>query len=95
MLVENAVKHNVVSVSNPLTIDIYIENGKSIIVRNNLNRRRNVEKSMKTGLINIRSRYELLSDREVDVIETPEYFMVAMPLLRVESHQTQKITEEA
>lgn len=81
MLVENALKHNVVSASKPLHIDIYIENGKSIIVRNNLQRKSSAEHSLKTGLENIRKRYSLLSDKNVDVIETKDHFMVAMPLL--------------
>ena len=39
MLAENAIKHNVVSKSKPLNIDIYIENGKSVVVKNNLQRK--------------------------------------------------------
>ncbi len=94
MLVENSVKHNIVSASSPLSIDIYIENGKSIIVRNNLNRKRNVENSLKTGLENIKKRYSLLSEREVDVIESREYFMVAMPILTVDKTPEELIQSE-
>jgi len=83
MLVENAVKHNIVSLSSPLTIDIYVEKGTSLIVRNNLQRKTDGVKSLKTGLENIRQRYKYLSNKEVDVIETREHFMVALPLIEV------------
>lgn len=90
MLVENAVKHNVVSTSKPLKVDIYIENGKSLIVRNKIQRKRGVQDSTGTGLKNIRRRYEYLhTDRAMDVIETREHFMVALPLLLpLNHHQT-------
>lgn len=85
MLVENAIKHNVVSHSKVLTIDIYTENGKSLIVRNNLQRKTQGVKSLGTGLENIKQRYRFLSDKEVDIIETREHFMVALPLIRLSS----------
>ncbi len=92
MLVENAVKHNIVSSSKPLSVDIYVENGKSLIVRNTLQRKRQDQNSLKSGLDNIRQRYSHLSDREVDIIETREHFLVALPLLQIEkSHEAIKV----
>jgi uncharacterized membrane protein len=81
MLVENAIKHNVVSKSRPLHIDIYVENGRSVVVKNNLQKKENLEKSTQTGLDNIRKRYSILSDRQVDVIMSATNFMVAVPLI--------------
>lgn len=81
MLVENAIKHNVVSKSKPLHVEIYIENGKSVIVKNNLQRKESLEKSTKTGLDNIRKRYSILGKREIDVITSATNFMVAVPLI--------------
>ncbi len=83
MLVENAVKHNVVSLAQPLRVDIYVENGRSLIVRNNLQGKQAVEGSTHTGLNNIKQRYAYLSDRPVDVIGTREHFLVALPLLEL------------
>ncbi len=83
MLVENAVKHNVVSKSSPLTVEIYTENGLSVIVKNNLQRKNTLEKSTKTGLANIRKRYEFLGNRDIDIITTAQNFMVAVPLIRL------------
>lgn len=81
MLVENAIKHNVVSKSKPLHIDIYIENGKSVIVKNNLQRKDSLEKSTKTGLENIRKRYKILGSREINISTSASNFAVSVPLI--------------
>ncbi|MEO1254362.1 MAG: histidine kinase [Bacteroidota bacterium] len=83
MLVENAIKHNVVSKAKPLHIDVYIENGKSIIVKNNLQRKESLAKSTKTGLENIRNRYKILGGKDIDVITSASNFMVAVPLINL------------
>ena len=85
MLVENAIKHNVVSKSMPLVIEIYIDELGEIVVKNNLQIKKSLEKSTKTGLENIRKRYELLGNREVKVITSREYFRVAIPLIEVQA----------
>ena len=83
MLVENAIKHNVISSTHPLNIDIYVENGRSIVVKNNLMAKKSIKKSTKTGLDNIRKRYEYLGQRKIDVITTTRNFMVAIPLIKL------------
>ena len=57
ILVENCIKHNVINKTNPLHIEIYVQNGKSIVVKNNLQPKTVLEKSTKTGLANIKKRY--------------------------------------
>jgi len=81
MLIENAIKHNVISKSKPLHISIYIDNGKSVVVKNNLQKKEWVEKSTKTGLENIMKRYEILGSRKIDIISSANNFMVAVPLI--------------
>lgn len=83
ILVENAIKHNVISKTHPLHIDIYVENGKSILVKNNLQLKKTIEKSTKTGLANIEKRYAYLGTQNIDIITTAKNFMVAIPLLSV------------
>jgi LytS/YehU family sensor histidine kinase len=84
MLIENAVKHNIVSTAQPLHIELYVDNDQSIVVKNNLQLKNMVTHSTKTGLENIKRRYELLSNRSIDVITTARNFMVALPLILVE-----------
>ncbi len=83
ILVENAIKHNVISKMHPLQIDIYVDNGKSIVVKNNLQLKKTVEKSTKTGLANIKNRYAYLGTPTIDIIATAKNYMVAIPLLSV------------
>lgn len=83
MLVENAIKHNVVSKAHPLHIDVYVENGKSIVVKNNLQIKHVIEKSTKTGLANISKRYEYLDNRQIEIMTTPKNYMVAIPLINL------------
>jgi len=63
MLVENAIKHNIVSGDEPLTVRIGVEDGY-LVVRNNLQVRTTVPESGSIGLNNIKSRYEYLTDNE-------------------------------
>lgn len=80
LLVENALKHNIVSKENPLTIQITSEHGQ-LIVRNNIQKKQQVEKSTGIGLMNIRNRYKLITEKLVQVSETPQYFIVSLPLI--------------
>ncbi len=81
ILVENAIKHNIISTQKPLTIDVFVE-GENIIVKNNLQKKRQVVESTKTGLDNIRDRYRLLSDKVVETIVTTGSFMVSLPIIK-------------
>ncbi|HEY0741292.1 MAG TPA: histidine kinase [Chryseosolibacter sp.] len=84
MLIENAIKHNVVSADDPLKIRLYQDNGR-VIVENNLQRKSILaEPSAGVGLENIVKRYELLTDKKVEVIDGPDKFIVKLPLLHRE-----------
>jgi two-component system LytT family sensor kinase len=80
LLVENAIKHNTMSVTNPLVISIYTENGM-LVVSNPIQKRVLDEPSTKLGLKNIVSRYDLLFRKQVTVQETAERFIVKIPML--------------
>jgi two-component system LytT family sensor kinase len=87
LLLENALKHNVASAAHPLQVDIHVESGRTLVVRNSLQRRQGVVEGTGTGLSNVKQRYTYLSDRPVDVIETREHFLVALPLLQLAEHE--------
>ncbi|WP_080058022.1 sensor histidine kinase [Spirosoma aerolatum] len=86
LLVENAVKHNVILASRPLCIDILTTDQGNLVVRNNLQKKTSRSESVKmdstqVGLNNIQAKYELLAC-PVPTIETgPEYFTITLPLL--------------
>jgi sensor histidine kinase YesM len=80
MLVENAIKHNVISEEDPLHIRIFQEDGY-IVVENDLQRKAVlVDDSPGLGLDNIARRYEFLSDKKVEVIKN-EKFSVRLPII--------------
>ena len=80
LLMENAIKHNIVSAGKPLHINISAENG-SLVVDNNLQMKKQVSESTGIGLDNIRNRYKLISDKQVKVSETGTHFTVSIPLI--------------
>jgi len=81
MLIENAIKHNVISKENPLSIKIESDH-QYISVENNLQKKK-VENSTGVGLNNIKKRYEYLSNKEVEILETSNNFKVKLPLLKI------------
>lgn len=80
MLVENAIKHNVIAQSKPLTIEIYINNKNTVVVKNNL-QTKTAKNSTKLGLENIKKRYQYLSHKTVDIVKTNSSFIVELPLI--------------
>jgi two-component system, LytTR family, sensor kinase len=81
MLVENAIKHNIISSELPLTITVDTATPGFVSVKNNLQRKPQENNSSRIGLQNIRNRYEFLSDGNVEVSETSQFFEVKLPLL--------------
>lgn len=80
MLVENALKHNEVSKSYPLSIDVFSE-GDFIVVKNNVQLKNSVGESTGLGLENIRARYKFLSDKTVAVLQENGCFIVKIPII--------------
>lgn len=98
LLIENVVKHNVVSKTAPLEIDIFTIAGNKLVVNNNLIRRVAKAASNKVGLENIKGKYSLLKQPGFQVMEDERNFTVVLPLIwnnalaRTKStHQTQLI----
>jgi ligand-binding sensor domain-containing protein len=82
-LVENAVKHNIISKAKPLKISIDIENNSYVTVTNNIQKKLQAEPSTHFGLQSLTRQYELLSDKKVKIEETEEVFKVSLPLLGI------------
>jgi two-component system LytT family sensor kinase len=82
LLIENAVKHNVLSKSNPLVIDIFTTSGNQLVISNNLQLRTQKAPSNKIGLENIRNKYALLKETGFQILRDKKTFTVALPLLK-------------
>ena len=82
LLIENAVKHNIVSKKNPLKVDVFISDDKKYIhVKNNLQKRIQEVSSTRVGLDNITKRFAYLTDDNVKIEQSNEHFEVAIPLV--------------
>lgn len=81
MLVENAVKHNIVARSKPLTIEVF-EQGDYIFIKNNLQPKQQHIPSSGIGLENIKARYTYLANKEIVVAPTEAYFLVKLPMIK-------------
>lgn len=80
MLVENAIKHNTISQQKPLRVEIFSD-GSYLVVRNNLQLRTHIEESAGVGLANIRSRYQLLVDKEPEFTVDGNFYTARLPLI--------------
>ncbi len=80
MLVENAVKHNVLSLENPLCVKI-TNDEEFIYVENNITSKPKNVSSFKIGLKNINARYLLLTGKNIEV-SNGNKFLVKLPVIR-------------
>ncbi|GGD28473.1 histidine kinase [Flavobacterium orientale] len=80
LLLENCIKHNVVSESKPLHIKIFIENNQ-LVIENNLQKKEILSDRKGVGLQNIVNRYAILTKRKVLVDENEQSFKVLLPIL--------------
>ena len=81
LLLENAIKHNVISRSKPLEVTIEIKDDYIITV-NQIQKKSTQLPSTKVGLKNIEKRYELISSRLVKIENDGNQFSVSLPLLK-------------
>lgn len=88
MLMENAIKHNIVSTEKPLRVSIETEKDNFLVIKNNLQLKQQVMDSTGTGLENISNRYQFATNKKVERIVTTSHFIVALPLIKtkVASH---------
>ena len=85
MLIENAIKHNVISEKRPLKIHISYQNGY-LSVKNQLQEKRVEQRnSGKSGLDNIQKRYSYFTDKEVQIFKNIDNFIVKVPLIDLEA----------
>lgn len=83
LLLENAIKHNEASQDHPLFIHI-LQKENELWVSNSFQPKSTLkDNSPGIGLKNIRMRYTLLSDRQIEVAQDENEFLVRLPLLRI------------
>jgi LytS/YehU family sensor histidine kinase len=79
--VENAIKHNVVSNKQPLTIVLSTSENATITVSNPVQPKKDTESGESIGLSNLAERYRLLWNKEIIIRNTEGAFAVEIPLV--------------
>ncbi len=82
LLIENAVKHNVVSLRNPLDIVIESTPQDTIRVKNNLQKKMGEKDSNGLGLANLNERFRLMFGKEIVIRSDRSAFTVEVPLIK-------------
>lgn len=94
ILIENAIKHNMVSAENPLTIDVFIENGY-VVVSNNILPRPVPADSTGMGLKGLTEKYAIITGKKIIIEQTEKKFTVKVPIMSpTESRNVLRITTE-
>jgi two-component system, LytTR family, sensor kinase len=82
LLIENAVNHNEISSKKHLEIRLDIaENKETIVISNNINPKHTPSEGTGMGLYNLNTRYVLLANKEIDIVDTDGIFKVTIPIL--------------
>lgn len=81
-LVENAIKHNIVSRQKPLDLVIKLTDEETIVVENNYQPRKDVTAGNGVGLPNLNERYWLMFRKNINIHADDDIFRVEIPLIR-------------
>lgn len=79
-LVENAIKHNVISTKQPLTINILTDDDNHLIVSNKIQPKIGKEEGTGIGLANLAERYRIKWNENVEIFDDGTIFRVTLPL---------------
>ena len=80
LLAENVIKHNIISLRQPMVLSLSSEDENWLVVSNSVRPKKSVQPSG-MGLKNLASRYRLVCGQEIIIEKTTELFTVKIPLL--------------
>ncbi|WP_235010881.1 MULTISPECIES: sensor histidine kinase [Aquimarina] len=86
LLLENAIKHNVISKAKPLVINVGVKDNH-LIVDNKMQPKSTQLPSTKVGLKNIKKRYALISSKTLEIKNEGNRFIVSLPLLKLSNQK--------
>ncbi len=79
---ENVVKHNEISSSNPMQVDISLEE-ENLVITNKLKPKKTLEHSSNIGLANLNDRFSMLVGKGIEKISDQQIFQLKLPLLTI------------
>jgi len=81
LLIENAVKHNIIAVDTPMHLSITLSDDQ-LVVHNNLQKKKTPVLSDGVGLVNLMARYQLITAASISIEERADLFIVTLPLIK-------------
>ncbi len=79
LLIENAIKHNVISTASPLSI--WIELRDNVLIVRNTHKPKPNSEGTGIGLVNLNERFKILASQEVEIEQNEKEFKVVLPLI--------------
>ena len=79
-LIENAIKHNVISSKQPLTVHITTDDDNHLIISNKIQLKLGKEEGTGIGLANLAERYRIKWNENVEIFDDGKIFSVTLPL---------------
>ena len=80
-LLENAVKHNEISIKKPLSIFIHTSENTELVVRNRIQTKLTADEGTGFGLSNLSKQFQLLGEKDIQIIQEENEFIVKIPLI--------------
>jgi LytS/YehU family sensor histidine kinase len=80
MLIDNAIKHNIVQTTAPLRIRI-CDKEENLHIANNKQLRKQIETSNGQGLLQLQELYGFITDKKINISNTTDQFEISLPLL--------------
>lgn len=81
LLLENAIKHNIISKEKPLHIEVSVDEELYLVVKNNYQKKDSSNTSPGIGLNNLKERYSLITSRMPEFTIVSDYFVAKIPLV--------------
>ncbi len=85
LLIENAVKHNIITEKRPLRISIKAKPQKLMVINSLYEKPEDLKTKSGTGIKNIKERYSYFSDGELKFEKTSDEYKVTLPLMEIET----------
>lgn len=79
-LIENAIKHNVISSKQHLTVHIHTDDDNHLIISNKIQKKIGKEEGTGIGLANLAERYRIKWNEKVEIFDDGMNFSVTLPL---------------
>jgi hypothetical protein len=95
VLIEDAIAHNAISLTNPLRILAFTDSKQQLIVTHNVQHKTLLIKRRRHGLTNLTKKFQLLTEQQILIEEDETLFKVTLPLIQTEQYSPLTIDNQS